>query len=84
MGHSEIREQLEKITKGEWRYSDDGHYVWETNTGLYVAKSVTKNDGEFFAASPSIIRQLLEEVEKLTAERKRLQSELEVITNETA
>jgi hypothetical protein len=68
MEHSEIRVLLEKITPGEWKYSDDGHYVWETNTGLYVAKSVTKNDAAFIAASPAIIRQLLDDVEKLTAE----------------
>jgi len=64
MEHSEIRAMLEKITQGKWRWNFGYlEVIWGNEW-----TPMTGNDKEFVIASPPIVRQLLEEAEKLTAE----------------
>jgi hypothetical protein len=72
MEHSEIRALLEKITPGEWEYSELTGCVWKKGTMEDIASYISIPNGKFVAASPTIIRQLLDELERLTAENERL------------
>jgi EAL domain-containing protein (putative c-di-GMP-specific phosphodiesterase class I) len=83
MEHSDIRELLEKITADKefetLKLENDQIQIRRTYyqaTGKRVALIVNDNEYKFLAASPAIVRQLLDEVERLTAKNERLHTEL--------
>lgn len=75
----EIKGLLEGITPGEWEYGSDSELVYTgcDGAGLVIGRARELVDRKFIAAAPTIIRNLLAEVERLSGENANLVSILE-------
>jgi hypothetical protein len=66
----EIKKMLEGITQGEWETKENGGKgelvgITSPKSNWFIAEEVLKKDASFIAAAPTIIRDLLAEVERL-------------------
>ncbi len=69
----EIKGLLEGITQGEWETKENGGKgelvgITSPKSNWFIAEEVLKKDASFIAAAPTIIRDLLAEVERLQDE----------------
>lgn len=69
----EIKKMLEGITQGEWETKENGGKgelvgITSPKSNWFIAEEVLKKDASFIAAAPTIIRDLLAEVERLQDE----------------
>lgn len=60
----QIKEMLAKITPGEWIAARRSIYLGDIGK-ICDAGEHTQDDADFIAAAPTIVRQLLEEIEDL-------------------
>ena len=74
----EIKGLLEGITPGEWEYGSDSELVYTgcDGAGLVIGRARELVDRKFIAAAPTIIRDLLAEVERLREDIEQLRVQL--------
>lgn len=67
----EIKNMLEGITPREWEYGSDSELVYTgcDGAGLVIGRARELVDRKFIAAAPTIIRDLLAELDSLRADR---------------
>ncbi len=88
----EIKQMLGKITQGEWEVSEwNDDYSVETSGGEAIATftkcypecsiGLDRDDAKFIAASPSIIKGLIERIEELEKENEAWIEDLDTSRN---